>query len=264
MEIGISTASLFMRQYNEDALTTLDGLDARICEVFLETFREYKPEYGELLKSRLGGLRVHSLHTLTLNFEPELFSVNPRGREDAEEWFKSVLSVGKLLGATDYTMHGKARIKRNLNYDDYGSIGRRLQALCELAEGYGVRLCLENVDWAYYNHPGFFREVKKYAPDLRAVFDVKQARLSGHPYEEYLADMAGNIDTVHLSDVDASGKIRLPGRGTFDFEKLFGRLSDVGFSGDMLIEVYTNDYGDVSEFTESLAYLRDLKKKVFG
>ena len=106
--------------------------------------------------------------------------------------------------------------------------------------------------------------MKKYAPDLRAVFDVKQARLSGHPYEEYLADMAGNIDTVHLSDVDASGKIRLPGRGTFDFEKLFGRLSDVGFSGDMLIEVYTNDYGDVSEFTESLAYLRDLKKKVFG
>ena len=49
MEIGISTASLFMRQYNEDAVQTINGLGVGTCEVFLETFREYRREYGELL-----------------------------------------------------------------------------------------------------------------------------------------------------------------------------------------------------------------------
>ncbi|MDY2879657.1 MAG: sugar phosphate isomerase/epimerase [Candidatus Borkfalkiaceae bacterium] len=264
MEIGISTASLFMRMYNEDALVLLNGLDARVCEIFLETFREYEAEYGELLAGRLGGLRVHSVHTLTLNFEPELFSVNPRSRGDAEAWFAKSLAVGRRLGATHYTMHGKARIKRNVSYDDFARIGGRLQELCEFSGKYGITLCLENVDWAYYNRPGFFRGVKRYAPDLKGVLDVKQARLSGRPYEEYLDEMGRDIATVHLSDVDRDGKLCLPGRGTFDFSTLFARLRDHGFDGDMLVEVYNDNFGDVSEFSDSLAYLRELKNRIFG
>ena len=38
MEIGVSTASLFKRQYNEDALITLNEIDARVCEIFLGTY----------------------------------------------------------------------------------------------------------------------------------------------------------------------------------------------------------------------------------
>ena len=37
MEIGVSTASLFKRQYNEDALITLNEIDARVCEIFLKS-----------------------------------------------------------------------------------------------------------------------------------------------------------------------------------------------------------------------------------
>ena len=50
MEIGVSTATLFKRQDNEDALVTLDKLDARVCEIFLESFCEYNEEFGNLLK----------------------------------------------------------------------------------------------------------------------------------------------------------------------------------------------------------------------
>ena len=75
--------------------------------------------------------------------------------------------------------------------------------------------------------------------------------------------MGENIATVHLSDINESGKICLPGRGTFDFTDLFKRLKDVNFSGDMLIEVYNEDYGDISEIKDSLDYLRELKYKTF-
>ena len=55
MEIGVSTASLFRRQHNEDAILTLDKLDARVCEVFLGTYSEYTEDFGKLLLSRLSG-----------------------------------------------------------------------------------------------------------------------------------------------------------------------------------------------------------------
>lgn len=153
--------------------------------------------------------------------------------------------------------------KKTGDYDDYKKAGERLDELSRKASEYGVSLCLENVEWAFYNRPGFFKEVKKYAPLLKCTLDVKQARLSGYDYGEYLDEMQSDVKTVHLSDVTVDGKIRLPGKGIFDFEQLFRRLKGVGFNGDMLIEVYKNDYNDVSEISQSLDYLRELKYKIF-
>lgn len=263
MEIGVSTASLFMRQYNEDALVTLANLDARVCEVFLQGFSEYRPKYGELLKSKSGSLKVHSVHAVTMTYETELFTVNHRQYEDVKSIFKDVLSIMKTLGANCYTMHGRARIKANGDYDNYEKAGKRLAELGEIASEYGVEICLENVPWAFYNKVGFWKEVKKYAPMLKGTLDIKQARLSGYDYSEYLDEMGEDIRTVHLSDVDDNGKIRLPTKGVFDYETLFKKLKDVGFDGNALIEVYKGDYDDVSEIKQSLERLREIKYKIF-
>ena len=58
MEIGISTATLFKRQDNEDALVTLNDIDARVCEIFLASYCEYNEEFANLLKSRQGNLQA--------------------------------------------------------------------------------------------------------------------------------------------------------------------------------------------------------------
>ena len=75
--------------------------------------------------------------------------------------------------------------------------------------------------------------------------------------------MGENIRTVHISDVDENGKIKLPGKGVFDFEELFTRLKDVGFDGSALIEVYKDDYGEIKEIGESLDRMRELAYKIF-
>lgn len=262
MEIGVSTASLFMREYNEDALPLLDKSDARVVEVFLQGFSEYKKEFGELLKSRLGNLKVHSVHALTLTYETELFTINERAFTDVKEIFQSVLTTAKLLGATCYTMHGRARIKKSVNYDDFVKIGKRLDKLCDIAENYDVNICLETVEWALYNAPGYFKKVKEYAPRLKGTLDIKQCRLSGFDYRDYIADMGENIKTVHLSDIDENGKIKLPGKGNFDFETLFRRLKDSGSDPNALIEVYKDDYDDIGEIKNSLDYLREIQYKI--
>ena len=95
MQAGVSTASLFLRETNEDALVVLDKIDAKVVEIFLESFCEYTDDFARLLKSRLGNLRVHSVHTLNTHFEPELFSLNDRAYSDAHSVYQRVLSVAK-------------------------------------------------------------------------------------------------------------------------------------------------------------------------
>ena len=263
MEIGISTASLFKRQYNEDALVTLNELSAKVCEVFLGTYQEYTKEFCDLLLTRVGDIKVHSIHTLNTHFEPQLFGANPRAVDDAYKIFGCCLETAKRLGANCYTLHGIARFKKNVLYNEYEKIGKMMHKAKEFASSYGIDLCLENVEWAYYNHVGFYSSISKYCPQLSTCLDVKQARISGDSYVDYINEMGSSIKTVHLSDVNSLGKICLPGTGTFNFEDLFKRLKDVGFNGNMLIEVYTNDYGEISELKESLDYLEEIKYKIF-
>ena len=263
MKIGVSTATFFLRKYNEDAIADIKGLGGQTCEVFLECPSEYTLEYGSLLLERKGDLPVHSMHAVTMNYETELFSPFDRSYQDALKSFGSVLGIGKMLGASFYTMHGRARIKKGGNYDDYVKNGKILDKLCNFASNYDIRICLENVPWALYNKPGYFTEVCKYAPNLCATLDVKQARISGYGYEQYLNEMGQKLKTVHLSDIDENGKIRLPGFGKFNFDELFKRLADIGFSGNAIIEVYKDDFNLDSEITESVNFLNELKSKYF-
>ena len=207
MDIGISTATFFLRKYNEESIAQIKALGASTCEVFLECPSEYTEEYGLLLNERKGDLKVHSVHAVTMNYETELFSDFDRAFNDALKSFKGVLSVGKLLGAHFYTMHGRARIKKSPGYDNYEKVGKRLDKLSDFAINYDIQICLENVPWAFYNKPGYFKEVTRYAKNLRATLDIKQARISGYDYSDYLYEMGEKIKTVHLSDVNENGKI---------------------------------------------------------
>lgn len=264
MEIGISTASLFKRQYNEDALVTLNNLGARVVEVFLGSYCEYTSEFANLLKSRQGNLKVHSIHTLNTHFEPQLFGDNPRAVNDAYKILENCLNTANLLGAKNYTLHGIARFKKNILYNNYEDIGKKFNKLNDFCLQKNVFLCLENVEWAYYNRVGFYTQISKYCKGLKTCLDVKQARVSGDSYVDYINEMGENINTVHLSDVNNNGKICLPGKGIFDFDDLFKRLSDFGFNGSMLIEVYNGDYGEIEELKESLLFLEDKAKKYFA
>lgn len=255
---------MFGREYNEDALVTLEKYDSRICEVFLETYCEYTEDYGKLLLSRKGALKVHSIHTLNTHFEPQLFSVNDRARDDALKIFENCLKVGKILGAGYYTMHGKAHFKPDMRFDNYPEIGKYMTLCTELAKKYDIQVCLENVSWAYYAKPGFFKEVKKHCPNLCSCFDVKQARQSGYPWQQYIEETKGSLKTVHLSDVDGFGKTALPSaEGKFDFAALFELLAQTGFDGNCMLEVYKDNFSSYDELKKSLDYLRNLKEKYF-
>ena len=263
MQTGISTASLFGRMPTEDALKFLNDNKVSCAEVFLESFCEYKSEFGQLLKSVKGDIPVHSVHTLTTQFEPTLYSINKRAQKDSFDLLEQTMCVAEILGAKYYTFHGGARFKKTPLTINYDRVGLITQQILDCTKKHGVTLAYENVHWGYYNYIGFFSELRKRVDGLKATFDIKQARQSGIPYSEFISEMGSDIVTVHLSDYKSTGQMCLPGCGETDFYDVYSRLLDVGFDGAVLLEVYQNDFSNYDELFRSLDYLKNLAVKVF-
>ncbi len=262
MQVGVSTATLFNRLPNEEAVELLNEWKIPCSEVFLTSFCEYEKSFGELIAKNKGNLPVHSMHVLNIQIEPQLFSTNARVKEDSFSLLDKALQAGEAFGAKYYTFHGIARYKKATieGKDDdflrYANVLKEIDNFCK--SRHGIALSLENVEWALANRPQAFDEILKNFPDLSTVLDVKQARISGYSVDDYLKSMGKNLSHVHLSDVDENGKIRLPGEGNFDFAKLIKQLSDVGFNGPLLVEVYSGDYQDLSAIKRSCTFLEEI------
>ncbi len=263
MQTGISTASLFFRKTTEDALEYLGQNGVSVAEVFLESYCEYNKEFGQLLNDKKGRTAVHSVHVLTTQFEPQLYSVNARAKADSFKILDMAMQAGEQVGAKYYTFHGGARFKKTPFKINFERVGAITQDIFDVAKLHGITLTYENVHWGYYNYAGFFSELKKYVPNLKATLDIKQARQSDVHYSEFINDMGEDIVTVHLSDYLENGKMCLPGKGVTDFIDLLKRLKDVNFNGSLILEVYQNDYNQLEELFESLDYIGELAYKIF-
>ncbi|MBQ5926671.1 MAG: sugar phosphate isomerase/epimerase [Clostridia bacterium] len=260
MQVGVSTASLFSKLPNEEAVAFFDEQGITLAEVFLTSFCEYSKEFGKLIAQKKGNLQVHSVHVLNTQFEPQLFSTCDRVKADSFEWLKKAMEGAREFGAKCYTFHGIARYKKAARLginDDFRYWSKCLKEISATCDGYGIELCLENVEWSVFNRPEVFEKISGYYPELKGVLDIKQARISGFALEEYIKVMEGKIAHAHLSDIDANGKICLPGQGIIDFDALFKRLNGAGFDGPAFIEVYKDDYKELSEIKRSVEFLQE-------
>lgn len=252
MKIGVSTACFSGKCETEEALAAIKETGAEVCEVYLKTFYEYRPEFAQKFKKNLDGVEVNSVRVNSLNFEPQLFFSSRRERGDGFYWLDQVMRSAQLWGAKNYTFHGFAR--KGYARDDFDFIAERLREAADFCARYGVNLCLENVCLATFDRPFIFKELKARCPQLSGVFDIKQARKACYPYEMFLKDMAGSIAAVHISDVDKNGKTCLPGQGEYDFKELFANLKDAGFDGAVLIEC--GKFSNVAELKEAVEFLK--------
>ena len=265
MKIGVSTASLFLRKENHEALPFLNELGVQTAEVFLSSFREYSKAYGARLAGVKGKVQINSVHDLNSQFEPQLFNRHEGVKEDAYSILQNVLDAAKELSAPYYTFHAITRAKRAARSgenDNFPFLIKNFKEISDFCQKSGVTLCLENVEWATYNRPGVFSKIAEGVPQMKGVLDIKQARISEYPYHLYLEEMGEKLAYAHISDIDENGKMRLPGMGVFNFEELIKRLQDVGFDGALIIEVYENDYQKEEELKISCEYMEELLYKL--
>lgn len=266
MEFGMSTASFFGRMTTEKALSKIGEMEISCAEIFLSTFQEYRPDFAKLLYDIGQEFHIHiaSVHPFSLGFEPQLFSSYERSRQDAFQIYESVLHSAQILHADKYVMHGLANVKHiDPKSLDVKKMAGYLDLAANMAADYGVKLAYENVHWCFYAYPEFGARLLDATKSTNLYFtlDIKQAAQSHYFYQEYLPYMTHRLVNVHLCDYRIQGqhvKTTLPFQGEVDFEELFALLSQSGFDGSMMLEVYASDYCGLNELLQNYQDLKSV------
>ena len=179
------------------------------------------------------------------------FSSYYRRFQDGIEIYKRFFHAANLLGANILVFHGDRRgsnLPRNQYFDLFGE-------LMEAGKRMGITVAQENVPRCASWCPDFFREMAVYLPEARFVLDLKQVIRADVSLEEMLEAMGHRIIHVHISD-HRPGQDCLPiGKGDLDLKDLHQKLQSLGFQGNILLELYRDNYGEYKELLESYQVL---------
>ena len=264
MEVGISTACFFGKALLEDSLPMIRKTEAELCEVFINAPSESDPAFIRSLKESADslGLKIGTMHPFGIQYELQLFSNYPRTVDDARKIYERNIAAAQALGAEYYIFHGGTAFKfRSKNTLNYKNIGKNLDVLMGIAEDYGVRLAYENVYWCWYSFPEFCDMILNEVTNDNLCFnlDIKQAVFSGYETAEYIKHMGSRLKNVHICGVNCKeGEFRtcMPEHGDYPLSDLKKELLLVGYSGNIILEVYSNNYDSLDDLKKSFITVR--------
>lgn len=254
MRIGLSTAAYYGRLETEDAAAKVSALGLPCCEVFLETYSEYTPAFGAVVRDKLGDTQAVSIHCKTQHFESDILGQSARQRADAYALMERFLDAGQLLGAGLYVYHGPANLRGST--PDFVRWQEAIARVIDMAAARGIAFCWEVVSWCHLNSPQRVQLFQQLWPSLGFVLDIKQVlQLRQNPLD-YVRAMGKALRHVHVLDMDTNGRLVLPGQGITDFSALATALRDVGYTGDIILEPYASLAENDDEILACIDWLR--------
>lgn len=267
MKVGISTANFFARRQTEQALQYLIDNNIDRAEVFLESSSEYSLKYAkELKRITKNKINLTSVHAMSSQFEPQLFSIAKRQKKDAQDVFERVLKSANYLAIKKYVFHGAMLLKGALKNNQIQRFAKIIDELAEIAKQYDIKLCFENVSWCIFNNPEYAHRLLEYSKSDNLFFtmDIKQARRSGFDYRDYIKAMGERLMHIHISDYymgkDAEIRHCLAGKGEFDFYELYESMKKHKNAGDIdvIVESYSDSYDKEIEVIEAYRYIKNI------
>ncbi|MDD3224680.1 MAG: sugar phosphate isomerase/epimerase [Clostridium sp.] len=256
MEIGLSSAVFYPNVLTENSIEIIKSLGFDCAEIFLNSPCEFKEDFAKILleKKDSVGLNINSVHAFSSLFEPYLFDSYKRRRKDMTKFFSEVCKVGKMLGASCYTFHGP-RLK-DMNSLDMNVIYECYDNLLYIAGENEIKLAQENVSWCMSSNLQYLSSLlSKVKYPLYFTFDIKQAYKAGVDPMKYLDIMDKKLINFHANDRDENNVCLLPGKGNVDFKSIFEKIKSQNYSGNIMIEVYANNYKNYNELEYSRKFL---------
>ena len=258
MIIGAST-SCFYPLETEKSLEKVIETGFKKAEIFFNSSSELEPDFVLEMKKQAdsAGLRVLSVHPFSSALENTcIFGEYQRRYDDYIGLYQKHFHAAALLGAKYVVIHGAlARQKRDIPKEHYFE---RFNSLVELGRQEGVCVCQENVVRFLSEDLEFLKEMRLALGDkFNMVFDIKQALRSGYSPFEVLDEMKNSIRHVHISDNNSECDCLPPGKGSFDYKRLFGELDKVGYKGDYVIEIYSKGLDVENELITSRKFFEN-------
>ena len=259
MKIGAST-SCFYPLETEKALDKIIELGFGSCEIFFNSSCELDDSFTYEMKKRADseGVQILSTHPFSSFIENTcIFGEYQRRYDDFIDLYKRHFHASAVLGADIAVIHGGLAVqKRDIPEEHYIS---RFRELVELGKVEGVRVCQENVVRFRSQSLDFLKRMRaQLGDDFNMVFDIKQAIRSGYDPFEIVEEMKDDIVHLHLSDNGAEGDCLSPGKGDFDFRRLFDTMEDAGYKGGAVIEIYSKGFEVYDELAQSRKYFEGL------
>lgn len=255
MQLGVSTSCYFPLE-TEASLAHLAAAGVGHAELFLNTLCETEPAFVAQLRTQCeaSGMDIVAFHPFTSGMEPLYFaSAYPRRVADGIKLYRKLFACAESLGAQIFTMHGDAKT----NPVDFSYYCENFAILSEIAMEYGLTLCQENVVRCKSGSVENIRRMRELLGDkVHFTLDVKQAVRSGEDPFDMLEAMAGRIGHVHLSDHTAQQDCLPPGQGDLDCAAFLNRLQTTGFNGNIIVELYRENFACDKDLTNSLDYIR--------
>lgn len=256
MRVGASTACFFPLE-TEKALENVLNLGFKTTEVFFNTVSELEEPFVRNLKRSVDAhsAQVLSVHPFSSALESNcIFGEYTRRFNDFVSLYQKHFHAAALLGADICVIHGSVAVqKRELSEEFYFD---RFAKLIELGKIEGVRVCQENVVRFRSQDMEFLKRMRNYlGNDFNMVFDIKQSIRSGYNPFNFLDEFKNDIVHVHISDNTSSYDCMPPGRGNFDFKRLFDTMNSIDYKGGYVIEIYSKGYDVKKELAFSKDYL---------
>lgn len=253
-KIGISSACFY-------PMDTIESLGECVragfsdAEIFINTDSEMSGAYYRRLKNFIckNGLRITSIHPFTSGYENVLFFAGYERRiEDAIGYYRKYFRFASSLGAKFVVFHGNNMKNVFCGFEKYAEIFTRIN---DAAREYGVELIHENTTWCIARDAEGVRGLRAACPEMKFVFDAKQACRGGYDPYAVLEAMGDHVVHVHINDW-ADGSCRPPCMGALDTGRILDRLGEVNYAGDMVVEVYRENFTDASQLAEAAGMLR--------
>lgn len=237
----------------ETFIKTICSLGVKNIELFVNCEYETSPEYIKEIKAILDGegAKCVSMHPFTCAMDTYgLFSGYERRTQEYLDYHKRYFEAMNILGAEYFVFHGS-----RVNYDDE-LIFERFARLDNLAKGFGVKALQENVNQRVTGDLETLKRMKAhFGEDAGFVLDTKQARRMGWDPFDGVRALGNSIKHIHMSDGGAMGDCLPLGMGEMDINGFVKALSDEGFEGSILLELYRRNFDTPRDLISSLEIL---------
>lgn len=272
MVFGYST-NAFKKFSLYEAIEKIARIGFKGVEIMGDRPHLYPPDFGESQMERLNEviarnkIKVTNLNSFTLfavgdTYLPSWIEPDKDRRDIRIRHTLDSLKIAKQLGCPCISVPPGGPLDGLSRPEAMQLFHQGLEQVVSLAEELGVMILVEPEPDLMIETTAQFKEFIKdvQSKAIGLNFDVGHFFCVGEDPKQAFEELFQWVGHVHLEDIDPNREHNhlIAGRGAIEFKEIFTSMAQLGYTGDISLELYT--YQDMPEEAgqESLDYLRPI------
>jgi sugar phosphate isomerase/epimerase len=272
MTFGYST-NAFKNYSLIESIEMIGRIGFKGVEILGDRPHLYPPDFDDNQLSGLkevlekNDMKITNLNSFTLfavgdTYLPSWIEPDKERREIRIQHTLDSLKVAKKIGCPNISIPPGGPLDGMGRSDAMQLFHQGLGRVVSLAEDLGVMILVEPEPDLMIETTAQFKEFIKdvQSKAIGLNFDIGHFFCVGEDPRRAFEELSQWVGHIHIEDIDLSREHNhlIAGRGGIDFKAVFSSMAQLGYSGDISLELYT--YQDIPEEAgkESLEYLRPL------